>query len=64
MRSERAERLAVVSAMIYLVFNEGYSASRSEAARPCALHATRRSGSRGLLLHLFPAEPEIMGLRR
>ena len=58
---ERAERLAAVAAMIYLTFNEGYSASASEAEarKPLteeALWLTR------LLLRLFPAEPEIMGL--
>ena len=30
---ERAERLAAVAAMIYLLFNEGYSASSGEAKR-------------------------------
>jgi RNA polymerase sigma-70 factor (ECF subfamily) len=58
---ERAERLAVVAAMIYLVFNEGYSASRDGAAMrlPLADEAIRLAR---LLLRLFPAEPEIMGL--
>lgn len=58
---ERAERLAAVAAMIYLVFNEGYSADPSEAdARaPLAPEAIRLGR---LLLRLFPAEPEIMGL--
>jgi len=58
---ERAERLAAVAAMIYLVFNEGYSASGSEAAprAPLANEAIRLAR---LLLRLFPAEPEIMGL--
>ncbi len=58
---ERAERLAVVAAMIYLVFNEGYSANGGEAdARaPLCEEAIRLAR---LLLRLFPAEPEIMGL--
>ncbi|WP_315925519.1 RNA polymerase sigma factor [Mesorhizobium sp. SP-1A] len=58
---ERSERLAAVAAMIYLVFNEGYSAAGSEAAAraPLAEEAIRLSR---LLLRLFPAEPEIMGL--
>ena len=58
---ERAERLAVVAAMIYLVFNEGYSASGDGAAMraPLADEAIRLAR---LLLRLFPAEPEIMGL--
>ena len=60
-RVERAERLAAVAAMIYLVFNEGYSASGGEApARaPLCEEAIRLAR---LLLRLFPAEPEIMGL--
>jgi RNA polymerase sigma-70 factor (ECF subfamily) len=58
---ERAERLAVVAAMIYLVFNEGYSASHDGATMrlPLADEAIRLAR---LLLRLFPAEPEIMGL--
>src|SRR6185295_4042735 len=58
---ERAERLAAVAAMIYLVFNEGYSAASGEAlARaPLCEEAIRLAR---LLLRLFPAEPEIMGL--
>jgi RNA polymerase sigma-70 factor (ECF subfamily) len=58
---ERSQRLGVVAAMIYLVFNEGYSASGDgpsvrgqlcdEAIRLCRL-----------LITLFPSEPEIMGL--
>src|SRR5262244_1586633 len=58
---ERAERLAAVAAMIYLVFNEGYSASGDGAAMrlPLADEAIRLAR---LLLRLFPAEPEIMGL--
>jgi len=56
----RAERLSVVAQMIYLVFNEGYSAGTAEAAdAPFATEAIRLAR---LLLKLFPAEPEIMGL--
>ena len=58
---ERSERLGAVAAMVYLIFNEGYSAG------------TEDDGSRGqlcdeairlarLLLRLFQTEPEIMGL--
>ena len=49
---ERAERLATVAAMIYLVFNEGYSASGGEApARaPLCEEAIRLAR---LLLRLF-----------
>ena len=58
---ERAERLAAVAAMIYLLFNEGYSACHreAEARAPLAIEAIRLVR---LLLRLFPAEPEIMGL--
>lgn len=58
---ERAERLAAVAAMLYLVFNEGYSASGAEAdrRRPFSEEAIRLMR---LLLRLFPTEPEIMGL--
>jgi RNA polymerase sigma-70 factor (ECF subfamily) len=58
---ERAERLAAVAAMIYLVFNEGYSAS-FEAAEARARLAEEAIRLGRLLLRLFPAEPEVMGL--
>ena len=58
--AERAERFAAVAAMIYLVFNEGYTDAnpQSERARLCdeAIRLAR------LMLRLFPAEPEMMGL--
>jgi RNA polymerase sigma-70 factor (ECF subfamily) len=57
---ERTERFAVVSAMIYLVFNEGYTDAnpKSERAKLCdeAIRLAR------LMLRLFPTEPEMMGL--
>jgi RNA polymerase sigma-70 factor (ECF subfamily) len=58
---ERAERVAAVAAMVYLIFNEGYSASSGEATQraPLCEEAIRLAR---LLLRLFPAEPEIMGL--
>lgn len=59
--AERAERLGAVAAMIYLVFNEGYSASAEELEARSALCDEAIRLSR-LLLTLFPAEPEIMGL--
>ncbi len=58
--TERHDRLGVVAAMIYLVFNEGYSTRSEEPdrARLCdeAIRLAR------LLLRLFPDEPELMGL--
>jgi RNA polymerase sigma-70 factor (ECF subfamily) len=59
--SETAARLSAVAAMIYLVFNEGYStatATNAEATSLCdeAIRLAR------LLLTLYPAEPEMMGL--
>jgi RNA polymerase sigma-70 factor (ECF subfamily) len=57
---ERAERLAAVASVVYLVFNEGYSASGGTAhlRAPLCDEAIRLAR---LLLRLFP-EPEIMGL--
>ena len=59
--AERAERLAAVAAMIYLVFNEGYAASGGEThvRAPLCDEAIRLAR---LLLGLFASEPEIMGL--
>ena len=58
---ERSERLAAVAAMIYLVFNEGYSASGGDVSMriPLCDEAIRLAR---LLLRLFPSEPEVMGL--
>ncbi len=58
---ERAERFAAVAAMIYLLFNEGYSASGKalEAKGGLCDEAIRLAR---LLLRLFPSEPEMMGL--
>lgn len=56
---ERSERLGAVAAMIYLLFNEGYSGGRDVARAPLADEAIRLAR---LLLRLFPTEPEIMGL--
>ncbi|GJE41262.1 RNA polymerase sigma factor [Methylobacterium soli] len=56
---ERAGRLSAVSAMIYLVFNAGYSAGTgSERVELCdeAIRLGR------LLLRLFGTDPEVMGL--
>jgi len=57
--AERSERLAAVMAMVYLVFNEGYSAAGApERAQLCdeAIRLGR------LLLRMFQTEPEVMGL--
>jgi RNA polymerase sigma-70 factor (ECF subfamily) len=58
---ERSQRLAAVAAMIYLIFNEGYSASgdTAEIRKPLSEEAIRLAR---LLLRLFQSEPEIMGL--
>jgi RNA polymerase sigma-70 factor (ECF subfamily) len=58
---ERAERLGIVAAMIYLIFNEGYSASGgpNHVRESLCEEAIRLSR---LLLRLFTSEPEIMGL--
>ncbi|MBI2740926.1 MAG: RNA polymerase sigma factor [Rhodospirillales bacterium] len=59
--AERNERMATVAAMIYLVFNEGYSA-RSEEPRARAALAEEGIWMARLLLRVFPHEPEVMGL--
>jgi RNA polymerase sigma-70 factor (ECF subfamily) len=58
---ERAERLTTVAAMIYLIFNEGYSAvgEGAEERGPLCDEAIRLAR---LLLRLFQSEPEVMGL--
>ena len=58
---ERSERIAAVAAMVYLIFNEGYSSSGGDAAMrlPLCDEAIRLAR---LLLRLFQTEPEIMGL--
>src|SRR5258706_14633719 len=56
--AESSESLAAVAAMVYLVFNEGYSAGKGARNELCdeAIRLAR------LLLRLFQTEPEIMGL--
>jgi len=58
---ERASRLRAVAAMIYLVFNEGYSATGGEAQRRAPLCGEAIRLGR-LLLRLYADEPEMMGL--
>ncbi|HUB47298.1 MAG TPA: RNA polymerase sigma factor [Acetobacteraceae bacterium] len=56
---ERAERLAAVATMIYLLFNAGFSAADNVARADLSGEAIRLAR---LLLRLFPTEPELMGL--
>jgi RNA polymerase sigma-70 factor (ECF subfamily) len=58
---ERSERIAAVAAMVYLVFNEGYSAG-ADAAEARARLSEEAIRLARLLLRLFQTEPEIMGL--
>src|ERR1700693_4714084 len=57
---ERSERLAAVAAMIYLIFNEGYSAGgdTAEIRGPLCEEAIRLAR---LLLRLFPGGPRVTG---
>ncbi|CCB63656.1 MULTISPECIES: RNA polymerase sigma factor [unclassified Hyphomicrobium] len=56
---ERSERLAAVVTMIYLLFNEGYTAGNDPARASLCDEAIRLAR---LILRLYPTEPEIMGL--
>jgi RNA polymerase sigma-70 factor, ECF subfamily len=59
--AERRTRLAAVSTMIYLIFNEGYgSTPDTAAARNALADEAIRLGR--LLLSLFPTDPEVFGL--
>jgi len=59
--AERAARLASVCAVIYLVFNEGYSASAGDdPMRPALIEDALRLGR--VLAGLVPDEPEVHGL--
>jgi len=58
---ERSQRLAAVAAMLYLLFNEGYSVNSDDAIARAALCDEAIRLAR-LLLGLFPSEPEILGL--
>jgi RNA polymerase sigma-70 factor (ECF subfamily) len=57
--AERSARLYAVAAMIYLIFNEGYSAGKDPARVHLCEEAIRLAR---LLLRLFQTEPEVMGL--
>jgi RNA polymerase sigma-70 factor (ECF subfamily) len=59
--AERTERLSGVLAVIYLIFNEGYSATAGEDwMRPQLIEEALRLGR--VLVGLAPEEPEVHGL--
>jgi RNA polymerase sigma factor (sigma-70 family) len=60
-RPELAARLASVLEVIYLIFNEGYSATAGDAwLRPALCEDALRLGR--ILAELVPNEPEVLGL--
>ncbi|MBW3555287.1 MAG: RNA polymerase sigma factor, partial [Gemmatimonadetes bacterium] len=60
-RDELAERLPSVLEVVYLIFNEGYSATAGDDwVRPALCHDALRLGR--MLAGLVPEEPEVLGL--
>jgi RNA polymerase sigma factor (sigma-70 family) len=60
-KSELAQRLSSVLEVIYLIFNEGYSATAGDdLMRPALCEEALRLGR--ILAELAPAEPEVHGL--
>ena len=59
--AELSERLRAVLAVVYLIFNEGYTASSGDQLVRADLCAEAIRLGR-LLLELMPDEPEVMGL--
>jgi RNA polymerase sigma factor (sigma-70 family) len=58
---ELSVRLASVLEVVYLIFNEGYTAARGEHwLRPQLLHEALRMGR--VLISIAPQEPEVHGL--
>jgi RNA polymerase sigma factor (sigma-70 family) len=58
---ELSERLASVLEVVYLIFNEGYTAARGEHwLRPQLCHEALRMGR--VLISIAPHEPEVHGL--
>jgi RNA polymerase sigma-70 factor, ECF subfamily len=59
--AEQRTRLAAVSTMIYLIYNEGYGSSPdTAAAREALADEAIRLGR--LLLSMYPTDPEVFGL--
>ncbi|MCU0758923.1 MAG: RNA polymerase sigma factor [Steroidobacteraceae bacterium] len=60
--AERAARLETVAAMLYLLFNAGYTGVPPGAAHDGRAFCEEAIRLARLLARLFPAEPEILGL--